>query len=97
MVGTEEVFGPRCASDGCRQSCAHVVVTEASELWACDQGVQGRLGLNNEQDRLVPKRMDPQNFAHVLAPISALAAGRNHSAAVTVDCALYIWAKVMYG
>jgi len=34
------------------------------ELWACDKGAKGRLGLNDGQRRLVPTRVDPQQFAH---------------------------------
>ena len=59
----------------------HAVVTEAGELWAYGRGAQGRLGLNDGQDRLVPTRVDPQHFAH--APICAVAAGASHSAAVS--------------
>jgi hypothetical protein len=44
---------------------------EAGELWTWGYGAQGRLGLNDGQDRLVPTRVDPQHFAH--APISAVA------------------------
>ena len=56
-------------------ACGNVhtlAVTEAGELWAWGLGAQGRLGLNDEQARLVPTRVDPQHFAH--APISVVAA-----------------------
>ena len=89
LVGTEEVFG---GSQVRTISCGGVhtlAVTEAGELWAWGQGAQGRLGLNDVQRRLVPTRVDPQHFAH--APISAVAAGESHSAAVTADGALYTW------
>ena len=68
-----------------------LVVTEEGEMWAWGKGAQGRLGLNDEQVRLVPTRLDPQHFAH--APISAVAACNNHSAAVTAGGALYTWGK----
>ena len=73
-------------------ACGNVhtlAVTEAGELWAWGLGAQGRLGPNDGQDRLVPTRVDPQHFAH--APISAVAAGESHSAAVTAGGALYTW------
>jgi alpha-tubulin suppressor-like RCC1 family protein len=91
LVGTEEVFGgSKVRTVAC--SLYHMlVVTEAGELWACGHGAQGRLGLNDEQDRLVPTRVDPQHFAH--APISAVAAGDSHSAAVTACGVLYTWGK----
>lgn len=75
-------------------SCGGVhtlAVTEAGELWAWGQGAQGRLGLNDGQPRLVPTRVDPQHFAH--APISTVAAGYSHSAAVTSGGALYTWGQ----
>ena len=50
-----------------------LALTEAGELWAWGQGDEGRLGLNDGQDRLVPTLVDPQHFAH--APISTVAAG----------------------
>jgi alpha-tubulin suppressor-like RCC1 family protein len=89
LVGAEEVFG---GSKVCTVACGDghtLAVTEAGELWAWGGGAQGRLGLNDEQRRLVPTRVDPQHFAH--APISAVAAGESHSAAVTAGGALYTW------
>ena len=53
-----------------------LVVTEEGEMWAWGKGAQGRLGLNDEQRRLVPTRVDPKHFAH--SPISAVAAGESH-------------------
>ena len=91
LVGVAEVFGGSkvcVAACGCEHT---LVVTEAGELWACGRGAQGRLGLNDGQDRLVPTRVDPQHFAH--APISAVAAGEPHSAAVTAGGALYTWGE----
>jgi len=91
LVGAEEVFG---GSQVRTISCGGVhtlAVKEAGELWAWGQGAQGRLGLNDGQDRLVPTRVDPQHFAH--APISAVAAGFDHSAAVTAGGALYTWGQ----
>ena len=91
LVGTEEVFG---GSQVRTISCGDVhtlAVTEAGELWVWGEGAQGRLGLNDGQRRLVPTRVDPQHFAH--APISAVAAGDYHSAAVTAGGALYTWGQ----
>jgi alpha-tubulin suppressor-like RCC1 family protein len=94
LVGAEEVFG---GSKVRTVACGHVhtlAVTEAGELWAWGYGAQGRLGLMMIvlwQDRLVPTRVGPQHFAH--APISAVAAGYSHSAAVTAVGALYTWGK----
>jgi alpha-tubulin suppressor-like RCC1 family protein len=85
LVGAEKIFGGskvRMAACGYDHT---LVVKEADEQWA------GRVGLNDEQRRLVPTRVDPQHFAH--APISAVAAGESHSAAVTAGGALYTLGK----
>jgi alpha-tubulin suppressor-like RCC1 family protein len=91
MVGAEEVFGGSKARTVACGPYHTLVVTEAGELWAYGQGAQGRLGINDEQDRLVPMRVDPLHFSH--APISAIAAGDYHSAAVTAGGNLYTWGK----
>ena len=57
-----------------------VVASVAGRVWNFGWGMFGILG-HNEQDRLVPTRVDPHHFAH--ASISAVAAGECHSAAVT--------------
>ena len=90
-MGAEEVFeGSKVRTVACGDSHT-MAVTKAGELWAWGYGARGRLGLNDGQDRLVPTRVDPQHFAH--APISAVAAGFQHSAAVTAGGALYTWGK----
>ncbi len=95
LVGAEEVFGGSKVRTVAGGGFHTLVVTEAGELWACGQGAQGRLGLNDEQDRHVPTRVDPQHFAH--APISAVAAGDSHSAVVTAGGSLYSWGRVVEG
>jgi len=91
LVGGEEMFGGskvRMIACGFEHALA---ATEAGDLWACGKGAQGRLGLNDEQGRLVPTRVYPQYFAH--APISVVAAGNFHSAVVTTGGALYTWGQ----
>jgi alpha-tubulin suppressor-like RCC1 family protein len=59
LVGAEEVFGGskvRTVDCGYAHS---LVVTEAGGQWACGQGAQDGLGLNDGQDSLVPTRVDP--------------------------------------
>ena len=91
-MGAEEVVGwPKVRTVACGYEHT-LMVTEAGELWACGNGAQGRLGLNDGQDRLVPTRLDPLHLAH--APISAVAAGDYHSAAVTAGGASTTGAKV---
>jgi hypothetical protein len=92
LVGAEEMFGGSKVRTVACGDAHTLAVTEAGELWAWGLGVQGRLGLNDEQRRLMLTRVDPQHFAH--APICAVAAGESHSAAVTAGGALYYtWGK----
>ena len=69
LVGAEEALGgSQVRTIAC--DCEHTLaVTEAGELLVWGRGAQGRLGLDDEQDRLVPTRVDPHHFAH--APASA--------------------------
>ena len=50
-----------------------LVVTEEGVVWAFGGGAHGRLGLNGEGDRLVPRRVDPQRFGG--AQVATVAAG----------------------
>ena len=53
--------------------CHTLVLTEDGVVWTFGEGEYGRLGLNYEDDRLVPTRLDPQRFAG--AQVSTVAAG----------------------
>jgi len=76
LVGAEEVFlGSKVRVAACGNDHT-LAVTEAGELWAWGRGAH-----------MVPTRVDPQHFAY--APISAVAAGFQHSAAVTAGGAPY--------
>jgi alpha-tubulin suppressor-like RCC1 family protein len=62
LVGAEEEFWGskvRMAACGCEHT---LVLTKAGELWACGNGAQGRLGLNDGQDRLVPTLVDHRSL-----------------------------------
>ena len=57
-------------------ACGHVhtlVVTEEGAVWVFGRGEHGRLGLNDEDDRLVPTRVGLQRFAG--ARVATVAAG----------------------
>lgn len=90
-LGADEVFG---GSRVCTPACGALhtlVVTEDGVVWAFGKGENGRLGLNDEVDRLVPARVDPQRFAG--AQIATVAAGWEHSAALTEGGALFTWGR----
>lgn len=86
----EAFGGSRVRAAACGDAYT-LVLTEAGELWAAGRGARGRLGLADEDDRLVPARVDPRHFAH--APLCAVAAGECHSAAVTEGGELYTWGR----
>ena len=77
-------------------SCGYdhtLVVTQDGALWACGEGGNGRLGLNDVAKRYVSvfERVGAGAFGGVR--IVAAAAGPDHSAAVTEDGALWTWGQ----
>jgi hypothetical protein len=91
--GAEEVFvGSKVRTIACGNNHT-LAMTEAGKLWAWGRGARART--TGPQRRATEAgadaRVDPQHFAH--APISAVAAGFYHSAAVTAGDALYTWGK----
>merc|ERR1712091_841675 len=72
-----------------------LVVTEDGGLWACGHGLNGQLGLDDEAPRHVFERVGAGAFGG--ARVVAAAAGRDHSAAVTEDGALWTWGYGYYG
>jgi alpha-tubulin suppressor-like RCC1 family protein len=90
-LGAGEVFGGslvRMAACGLFHT---LVATEEGVVWAFGGGEHGRLGLNDEGDRLVPTRVDPLRFAG--AQVATVAAGTEHSATVTERGALFTWGR----
>jgi alpha-tubulin suppressor-like RCC1 family protein len=87
----EEVFGGSLVRMAACGLCHTLVLTEEGVVWTFGEGDYGRLGLNDEDDRLVHTRMDPQRFAG--AQVSTVAAGLGHSAAVTEGGALFTWGR----
>jgi alpha-tubulin suppressor-like RCC1 family protein len=67
-------------------------VMEEGVVWAFGGGEHGRLGLNDEDDRLVPRRVGPQSFGG--AQVATVAAGAYHWAAVSEGGALFPGARV---
>ena len=58
-LGAGEVFGGSLVRmAACCGSRHTLVATEEGVVWAFGQGAHGRLGLNDEDDRLVPTRVD---------------------------------------
>ena len=88
-VGADEAFG---ASPVLMATCGNLhtlAVTQAGTLWAWGQGLAGKLGHNDENNRLMPTQVEAQHFGH--AKIVSTAAGYDHSAAVTEHGSLYTW------
>ena len=66
-----------------------LVVTQDGALWACGDGGDGQLGLNDKGNRRRFQRVGAGAFGG--ARVVAAAAGGEHSAAVTEDGALWTW------
>ena len=65
-----------------------LVVTRDGGLWACGEGRDGQLGLNDRLARYTFERVGATGTRFVAA-----AAGYSHSAAVTEDGALWTWGR----
>jgi alpha-tubulin suppressor-like RCC1 family protein len=89
LVGTEEVFGGSKVRTVACGDVHTLAVTEAGELWTWGYGAQGRLGLNDEQDRLVPTLLTAEVFEH--SKIVTVAAGGFHTMAVDKSGRLWTW------
>jgi len=90
-LGADEVFGGSVVRTAACGSFHTLVVTEDGSVWTWGEGRYGRLGLNHEDDRLEPTRVDPQCFAG--AQVATVAGGRFHSAAVSAGGELFTWGQ----
>jgi len=86
-VGAEEMFGGRVLMAACGDNHT-LAVTKTGTLWSWGEGAAGKLGHNDENNRLVPTQVD---FGDV--KIVSAAAGYTHSAAVTEHGGLYTWGE----
>eukprot|EP00802_Teleaulax_amphioxeia_P027206 Tamp_28479.p1 GENE.Tamp_28479~~Tamp_28479.p1 ORF type:complete len:262 (-),score=19.44 Tamp_28479:26-712(-) len=70
-------------------------VTDDGRVYIWGYGEHGRLGLGDEERRLVPTLLAPERFAR--ARVAMVALGGKHSVAVTEGGALYAWGYGEYG
>mmetsp|Transcript_66033 Transcript_66033/g.107128 ORF Transcript_66033/g.107128 Transcript_66033/m.107128 type:complete len:418 (+) Transcript_66033:600-1853(+) len=89
-VGGEQEFGGQVLMAACGDWHT-LAVTKAGTLWSWGVGDDGRLGHNDDNNRLVPTQVEAQHFGH--AKIVSAAAGNAHSAAVTEHGGLYTWGR----
>jgi len=90
-LGTEATFGGSRVHMAACGSSHTLFVTQEGRLWACGNGRKGQLGLNDRNERRVPTRVEKQNFGG--ARIIAVDGGKNHTAALTEEGALYTWGQ----
>tara|TARA_B110000444_G_scaffold259291_2_gene302563 strand:+ start:2258 stop:3643 length:1386 start_codon:yes stop_codon:yes gene_type:complete len=88
-VGGEEAFGQSKVHTVACGNTHTVAVTDAGALWSWGCGDEGRLGHNDEDDRLVPTRVGRERFGG--AKITTADCGGALSAAVSEDGALFTW------
>jgi len=77
-------------SDGASHSLA---VTADGAVWSWGSGSQGRLGHGDEQNQLLPKKIEALAGRRVIA----VSAGWQHSLAITADGAVWSWGYEAYG
>ena len=66
-----------------------VAVTEEGSLWAWGEGTRGKLGHDDERNRLEPEEVGAERFGG--AKIVTASCGHQHTAAVTEEGAFYTW------
>ena len=88
----EALAGQRvvAVSAGSGQSLA---ITADGAVWSWGDGVCGKLGHGDEQNQLLPKKVEA--FAGQRAV--AVSAGSSHSLAITADSAVFTWGRGEYG
>ena len=88
-VGGEEAFGHAKVRMVACGYFYNVAVTEEGAVWSWGSGRGGKLGHNDDADRLAPARVGQEWFGG--AKIVTADCGCCHSAAVSEDCALFTW------
>ena len=79
-----------------------VVLSEAGHVFSWGYGGDGQLGHNDRENQRAPRQVDAGRFAppgHGDAPerVVFVAAGRDHTVAVTAGGRLYTWGEGIYG
>ena len=66
-----------------------LAITADGAVWSWGGGVSGKLGHGDQQDQLLPKKIE----AFAGRRVVAVSAGREHSLATTADGAVFTWGK----
>ena len=93
QVDAGQLGGARIVMAAC--GLYHSVVSAEGRVWTFGQGQNGRLGLNDEQERLVPTLLAAEVFKG--SKIVTVAAGGYYTMAVGVNGALWAWGAGSYG
>jgi len=72
-----------------------VVLGAAGRVWTWGHGNDGKLGNNDEENRLVPTLLAGEALGGAAAVL--VAAGRHHTVAVTLEGELWVWGYGLYG
>jgi len=87
-VDAGQLGGARIVKAACGY-CHNVVVSAEGRVWTFGDGWNGRLGHNDEQQRLVPTLLTAEVFKG--SKIVTVAAGGAHTMAVGVNGTLWAW------
>ena len=77
-------------SSGAAHSLA---ITADGEVWSWGQGAYGELGHGDQQNQLLPKKLE----AFAGQRVVTVSAGSDHSLAFTADGAVFTWGEGEYG
>ena len=71
----------------------NIATTADGAAWSWGYGYRGQLGHGNEQNQLLPKKIEALAGERVIAVL----AGEQHSLAITADGAVWSWGNGNYG
>ena len=84
-----EAFAGRCVAAVSAGVYHSLALTADGTAWSWGSGDSGRLGHGNQQDQLLPKKVE----AFAGQCVVAVSAGVYHSLALTADSAVFTWGK----
>ena len=94
LVDAQQLWGARIVMAACGYNHS-VAVTAEGDVFTWGSGAHGRLGHNDEQDRLGPARLAREQFGggHVVL----VAGGSAHTVALTAGGLLWVWGCAVHG
>jgi len=86
------LWGDSCVHTAACGPVHTLIVTKSGQLWACGHGINGVLGLGNEDDHMLPVMVAESEFNR--EKIISVATSRYNAAAVTQSGTVFLWGAV---